>query len=623
MTIDATTSRGQETQLPLGVRYHADCTSFTVHADADAVRLRLVHSQTRALRVIDLGPTVNADVFTVDVEGDLRGWSYTYELRRGEQSLADIVDPWATLVRDGRGVIEAEGTHVAPRPVLRPSDAMIYELHLHDFTHDASSGVRPDWRGHYLGLIERGTCIPSTDYSSALDHIIGLGVNVVQLMPVHSFAMLNSPSYEWGYMPNDYNAPHGGYASDVDIEAPIREFKQLVSALHEAGLRVTLDVVYNHNAERWPDRLRSLMALAPKSYFRFSPEGHAWDGSACGNEFKSESPHGRRFLRESCRYWVERFGVDGFRFDLMGLIDAETMELIAQDVHAIDPSLLVYGEPWAAGPTPIKVNGHGKQRSRGWGVFNDHYRDGLRGDVFDLSDRGFLNNGDCRDAIKQGIRGGVDDFADSPRESINYIEVHDNHTLFDRLDAAAHNCGKMLVAEEREAMSSLGVLMLMTSQGIPFLHSGQEFGRTKDGHGNTYNRGDAINNIRWNLKCEHHELFTFHRDAVALRKAHPMFRLSDAAQVRTVIRFFDDDLKIALPEGVVAYLIEDPTGDDPWTCAAVIFNGGPAANSIALPEGDWQMAVRDNTFVDPGEMVEASDPIALAPHTGTILFEPR
>lgn len=585
------------------------------------MRLRLVHPATRQLRVVDMSQAVSRDVFVAEVPGDLRGWTYTYELRRGDKALADLVDPWATLVRKGRAVVEAEDTRVAPRPALEPGDAVIYELHVRDFTNDSSSGVRADWRGRYLGLTERGTRVAGTDLSSALDHILDLGVNVVQLMPIQGFAMPNHPAYEWGYMPNDYNAPHAGYASGVDLEAPIRELKQMVSVLHEAGLRVTMDVVYNHNAERWPDRLRSLMALAPQSYFRFTAEGRPWDGSACGNEFNSASHHGRRFLRESCRYWVERFGIDGFRFDLMGLIDVETMELIASDLHAIDPTLLLYGEPWAAGPTPIEVNGRGKQRSRGWGVFNDRFRDGLRGDVFDLSDPGFLNDGQDVAAIKRGIRGGVDDFADAPTESINYVEAHDNHTLFDRLESAARRRDRQLSEAERQAMSALGVLILMTAQGIPFLHAGQEFGRTKDGIDNTYNLGDAVNNVRWALKSRHAALTDHYAAAIQLRREHIIFRLRDADSIRRSIRFLDDDLQIALPGGVVAYVITDPTGADPWNSALVAFNGGRSTQELAPAPGAWRIAVRDNVFAD-GEDAPGGA-LALAPHSATILFQPR
>ena len=620
-----TAIRTHMSHLPLGITYRPERTSFTVHAEADAVRLRLVHPGTRHLRVVDLDHQTAGNVFLTDVKGDLRGWTYSYEIRRREQTITDIVDPWATLVRDHRAIIEAEDSPVTPRPELDPTGAVIYELHVRDWTNDESSGVRSEWRGHYLGITERNTRIGGAPEApaTALDHLLELGVNVVQLMPVHSFAMLHHPIYEWGYMPNDYNAPHAGYAVGVDLEAPIREFKQLVSALHEAGLRVTLDVVYNHNAERWPDRLRSLMALAPESYFRFNDDGTPWDGSACGNEFKSDSPQGRRFLRESCKYWVERFGIDGFRFDLMGLIDADTMALIAQDLHAIDPSLLLYGEPWAAGPTPIEINGRGMQRSRGWGVFNDRFRDALRGEVFDLHDLGFLNGGANTDAVKAGIVGGVRDFTDAPHESINYAEVHDNHTLVDRLHLAAGAHDRKLTPEECHAMSALAAWILLTSQGLPLLHAGQEFGRTKQGADNTYNMGDAVNNLRWSLKAKHMALFSHYKSAVAMRAAHPMFRLRTTRDVEQAVQFLDDDLGLDLPPGVVAYTCTDPTGDDPWHRALLAFNGSRTQCSFAPPEGAWRTAVRDNAPTDHVGPLEAGAPIPLAPHSATILFEPR
>jgi len=630
-------------RLPrFGVEYSPDGSVFRVHAEAERLVLRLVHPGTRELHLVDMKRVGEPEIWEGRAEGNLRGWSYSYELEREGQRLTGILDPWATLVRENMGYIEAEDTSVLARPALDPKDAVIYELHVRDFTRSRSSGVNSNWAGRYLGLTEAGTRVAGTDVRTGLDHIVDLGANVVQLMPVHSFSLPYNPVYEWGYMPNDFNAPHAGYASSVELEAPIRELKQMVSALHEAGLRVTLDVVYNHTAESWarteggrqiPMQLRNMMALAPRSYYRFKDDGTPWNGSACGNEFATDTAIGRHYIRESCRYWVERFGIDGFRFDLMGLIDEETMELVAQDLHAIDPTIMVYGEPWAAGPTPIEVNEKGKQRSRGWGVFNDELRDALRGQVFDLNDPGFLMTGSGANRLRPGIRGSVESFADQPVEAINYIECHDNHTLVDRLRETAT---KLQIPADEDlllSMSALGIVAVMTAQGIPFVHCGQEFGRSKGGHDNTYNLGDQVNNVDWTKKAANHRLYRHYREAIALRQSHPMFRLGDAELVRDSVKFLDTDLGIALPGGVLAYEVTDPPlreGEtreaDSWKRCVVVLNGSPIPAEVTLPKGVWRSAMLDGAFGrTPAHRKPArvGGSVRVPAHAASIVYEER
>jgi pullulanase len=622
----------QETgDTPLGVTYTPEGSRFAVFAEADRVRIRLTNPGTRAILDADLAPMRGErGVFGVELEGDYRGWSYAYEIERDGQRLGDIIDPYARLIRTDRAYVCADATEITPRPALEPRDAIIYELHIRDFTRDPESGVRPQWQGKYLGLTQTGTRYDGTSLTTGLDHILELGATVVQLMPVHAFAMPYDPEYEWGYMPNDYNAPHPGYASGVELEAPVREFKRLVSALHEHGLRVTLDVVYNHDAEKWPGKLRSLMALAPREYFRWQEDGSPYDGSACGNEFRSESPMGRRFLVESVKYWVEHYGIDGYRFDLMGLIDEETMALVASELHAIDPTILVYGEPWAGGPAGIEINSKGKQRSRGWSVFNDEIRDGLRGRVFDLDDTGFLNAGTDVADVKSGIVGGITSFADGPMETINYIECHDNHTLEDRLELVRKRKASRVGRAEFDRMSRLGVLTLMTSQGIPFIHSGQEFGRQKAGEDNTYNLGDQINNIRWADKDERYRRFRFYRDAIAMRSAHPMFRLTRAEDIKRAVRFLDDDLGLTLPEGTIGFQVDDVHGTDEWSAAVVVLNGSPEQREIPLPEAPgrsdgWHVATLDGRFGGrlPDGARRAVSTLSVQAHSGAVLYVGR
>lgn len=613
-------SAAEQGQTPLGVTYLPQGSTFSVYAEADGVRVRLVHPGSKALSMWEMHPVEGEPgVWSIALEGDWRGWSYSFEIDRAGRTIADILDPWAKLVRDHRGYVAADETRVSPRPKLEPQDAIIYELHVRDFTRDPACGVRPDWRGKYLGLAQAGTKLEGTSLPTCLDHICELGVNVVQLMPVHSFAMPYNPEYEWGYMPNDFNAPHAGYAASVELEAPIREFKRLVSALHERGLRVTLDVVYNHTAERWPSRVRSFMALAPETYFRFKDALTPWNGSACGNEFRSDSAMGRRFIIESAKYWVSEFGIDGFRFDLMGLIDQETMTILTRELHAMDPSLLIYGEPWAAGPTPIEVNGKGKQRGRGWGAFNDDIRDGLRGEVFKPKEPGFLAAGQNAARVKIGVRGGIGAWTDDTCECINYIECHDNHTLSDRL-ALTTPPESGVTTQQRTDMNLMGALALLTSQGIPFLHSGQEFGRSKNGEDNTYNLGDQINNIDWSDKAERHRVFAFYRDMIKIRRSHPMFRLRAAGDVTRAVKMLDDDLKLALPAGTMGWHVTDVTGKDAWSEAVVVLNGSKAEAHMPLPGGVWTRAAIDGIVAEAGPFEKV---FTLPAHQGALLFIKR
>jgi pullulanase len=619
----------REGETDLGVTSTDRGSLFGVVAEAQSVRLRLTHPFTRELRVVDLAPADGEEhVWRAEVEGDWHGWSYAYEIERDGELMTDLLDPRARLVRKDRAYIWHDATPVAPRPTMEPKDAIIYELHVRDFTHDQSCGVRPDWAGMYLGLTQRGTRLAGTTITTCLDHILELGVNTVQLMPIHSFSMPYDPRYEWGYMPNDFDAPHETYASGTDLGAPISECKKMIGALHEAGLRVTLDVVYNHNAEGWPGKHRSMMGLAPDTYFRWRHDGTPYNGSGCGNEFRSESHHGRRFLIESLIHWVHTYHVDGFRFDLMGLIDRETMAMAARALHAIDPTILVYGEPWAGGEAGIEINSKGNQRGKGWGVFNDDMRDGLRGHVFDLDEPAFLNAGAQSGKVREGIRGAIETFAEQPTETINYVECHDNHTLEDRL-ALTHeklpkNQRTRRPAQARGEMSKLGALALMTSQGIPFLHSGQEFGRTKAGEDNTYNLGDAVNNIVWREKKANAERCDYYRQVIRLRHLHPMFRLGDRGLVSRSVIFFEDlDPSVPVPEGCVAFRVEDATGNDPWSSALVLLNGSVSDEAFDLPAGRFGVATTGGRFDLAPTELSAERAHTLPPHSGAVLFTAR
>jgi len=562
---------------------------FSVYAVADSLRVRLIHPGTRSLVVRDLERSDHPALWSARVAGDFRGWTYTYELTRGGHSEGCVLDPHAALVSDGRCVLVDDQTPVAPAPPLSHERAVIYELHVRDFTNHPTSGVRPEWRGTYPGLAESGTECPAEwggSISTGIDHLRELGVTVVQLMPIHAFAYIHHNRYDWGYMPEVFTSPHEPYASATDLHAPVRELKQLVSALHEAGMRVTLDMVFNHTCEKWPSKRRSFMCLAPQQYFRHNEDGSPADGSACGNEIASEHPVMRDLIVTACTRWVREYGIDGFRFDLMGLMDLETIDRLVHAVRQEKPDALLYGEPWAASHSPARITHKGDQRSRGFAVFNDDFRDAARGDVFNNDSSGFLTHGTQRDRIKRAVRGSVETFADSPLESINFIEVHDNHTLADRVSLHIPSSD----GQARLHALMLGAYYLLTSAGIPLVHAGQEFGRHRSMIDNAYDQADAINNIDWSHKQRRIDLADLYRTLIALRLEHPILRLATRAHVTECLKFLDEDLGIHLPEGVVAWQVERPEGiEDTWQRACVVLNASRDDHSIPLPDHgcDW------------------------------------
>jgi pullulanase/glycogen debranching enzyme len=480
-----------------------------------------------------------------------------------------------------------------------------------------------------LVLSEVAHQVAWTDRSTCLDHALFLGVNAIQIMPVQDFDNdeSNPADYRWGYMPVHFFSPDGWYASCTTDASRVRELKLLIDALHRAGLKVILDMVLNHTAED-PNEFNlearfSFNGLAPRYYYRFWPDG-SWgvpeacyaNGSGCGNEFRSESPMGRKFILDMLRYWATEYKVDGFRFDLMGLMDRETLHLAAQQLHAIDPNILIYGEPWSAGETPLIITGKGAQRGLGFGVFNDTFRNALRGSNHGIEEN-FLLDGGCTAAVKRGIRGSIDDFASTPLEVINYIECHDNRTLWDHLWHVIHQRADPTItytAADVVRVCKLAAVMLLTSQGIPFLHSGQEMGRTKFGVENSYQSGDEINRIRWERKIDFYGLVRYVQGLIALRRARSnLFAMRDADEIRRRICFYEE-LGLTVPERCIAYrIIADPAkaGDlrpnddvaatDPWRCVVLLFNPTPVAQVFPLPPevADELMAVIVNGVEPP------------------------
>jgi len=580
---------------PLGAIYTPEKTLFRVWAPtAGKVRLNIYDSPSGGRpRLLTMSRHRDGTWHTM-LLGNWRGIYYTYTATGRDPRFdpaRELIDPYARAVtaHNGRAIVVHDETLVADRPTFPISQAIIYETHIRDFTIDPDSGIQR--RGKYLGLTETSTHLTGrSDIATGLDHLIEMGVNVVQLLPISEFHNdeLND-RYGWGYDVAHHNSPDGWYAAERYNARRVSEVKRMIDALHRRGVRVTLDVVFNHTFEAvTKHRVYSFEGLVPGYYYRLKPDGGYWNGSGTGNEFRTEAPMARRYILDSLKYWVNEYKVDGFRFDLLGLIDVETVKAAVRELREIDPNLLIYGEPWAGGSTPIQINGKGAQRGNGWAVFNDHYRDALKGNVFDARATGFIQSGFNVEAVKKGIRGSIDDFADSPLEAINYIECHDNHTLWDRLlISTAENAS--VTGADRRAMDKLAAAIIFTSQGIPFIQCGQEFLRTKGGDHNSYDKPDAVNMIRWREKAEHQDVVEYYRGLIELRRAHPIFRLETGDEARRAVKFLDDHLGLAAPTGCIGFLIEDVTGRDEWARALVLLNPQARAVEFAIPAGEWRI----------------------------------
>ncbi len=606
-------------EVPLGAFVEEDRTVIRTWAPAaEAVDL-LLYDSARGAGGKGVGMTPRPrGVWETVLEEPLPNRFYMFRVRhRGPEGerILECSDPWARCVVDshGRGIIVPPTPAVERGPAFDPAEAIIYELHVRDMTIDPHSGVGAP--GKYIGLAETGTTLDGRGtVATALDHIRELGVNVVQIMPVQEFEN-DERFYNWGYKTSHFFSPERWYATGADDISPVIELKQLVRTLHEAGIKVVLDVVFNHTAESDPSIVLNFNGLAPDHFYRVRDDGTYWNGSGVGNEFRSESPMGRRFMIDCLRYWTEEYGIDGFRFDLLGLTDLETIREISSELHRIRPDILLYGEAWAAGETPIRVTTKGDQRNLGFGVFNDDFRNALRGTPFDPRARGFLQGASNRDDIRPLLRGSIDTFAARPTESINYLACHDNRTFWDRLLSTTEGDPSVDDAE-RERMDRLGAVILLTSQGIPFLHAGMEIRRTKGGDDNSYDAGDAVNRIRWQWKQDHADLFEYYRGLVRLRRDHPIFRMPTAEMIRDNMHFLDE-LQFELPEGCLGYrLLRGPTAD-PWSEVLVLLNPTASVAIFPIPAGTWSVAVDDRRVAPP-------DPDAsLATIVGSLAEVPR
>jgi pullulanase len=516
--------------------------------------------------------------FTAPLEGK------SYRIRTAQNGkVYEGIDPYAGCVTadGGRALVLADTAAVTPGPSFDRDMAVVYEVHLRDLTSDEFSGVKN--KRKYLGAAETGTRHPRFPaIATGLDHIAELGVNTVHILPFQDFENGDDPAaYNWGYMPVNYNSPEGSYASSSFDGSRVREAKLMIDAFHRKGLKVIMDVVYNHTAETRATTY-NFNAAAADYYYRVNPDGTYSNGSGCGNELRTEAPMARKFIIDSLLHWVRDYKVDGFRFDLMGLMDTDTAAAIMKALKAEKPDIIVYGEPWKAGSSPVNGVGKGSQRGLGFAVFNDGFRDSIKGSVFSLADLGYVQAARNRDGVMRGIRGAIDDFTDGPLETMNYVSCHDNHTLWDRIDLSV----KGEPQANKIAMDKLANAIVLTSQGIPFLHAGEEFLRTKKGEENSYNRPDEINRLDWTRKKEHLDVYNFYRDLIAMRKAHPAFRMRTAAEARVNLKFYEE-LGLPVTPPAIAYELDGEKTGDAWRRIVVLINPEKKPRSFALPGGRW------------------------------------
>jgi len=605
-----------DAEARLGATTSPQGTLFSVFApDAESVEVVIAKAATG--RVSSAHPMTKnrRGVWSVTVENDLRGRFYAYRLHGpGLDPRREVVDPYAVGAQyPGPRAMIANLADTDPpgfdasAHVTTPSiaDAVIYEMSVRDFTIAADSGVKN--KGRYLGLSETGTHLPGdSTVRTGLDHLVELGVTHVQLLPVQCFE--DDGKYNWGYMTVFFNTPEARYATTPDGDVRIREFKQMVEAFHACGIGVVLDVVYNHASEH-----ATFDRIAPGYYFRTKPGGALWNGSGCGNEMRTEHPMCRKFILDSLKYWVAEYGIDGFRFDLMGLMDFGTLEAIRDELHSVHPSILLYGEPWTSGPAGLRtITDKNVVRGSGIAAFNDHFRDAIKGST-NGQDPGFVQAGDHADGVRAGIRGAVQDWAADPTDVVNYCACHDNLTMHDKVTLSAPAASD----RDRARMHRLAALILMTSQGAVLLHSGDEFCRSKKGHHNSYNLGDEVNRVEWSLKKTHQDVYEYHRGLIALRRAHPVFRLPTREEVERRVHLMND---VPSPRCIAFALDGRELVGEAFSTTLVLLNADSTERKFPLGPGRWLVAA-DADRASHLALAVASGSVALPPHSGMILHK--
>lgn len=625
----------------LGVTYKPETTIFKLWSPAaQEARVNFYDSDAiDAPATKRIGMKQIDAAWTIAVEGDLDGTYYTFQIKQHGKWGEEATDPYARAAGTNglRGqVVDLADTNPegwaddkAP-PFGAPTDAILYELHIRDLSLDPRSGITN--KGKFLGLTERGTVTPQGDVTG-IDHLVEMGITHVHLLPSFDFmsineAQLDVAQYNWGYDPQNYNVPEGSYSTNPsDGKVRIREFKQMVKALHDAGIRVVMDVVYNHTGKSADSHFQRLI---PDYFYRFNEDGSMSNASACGNEIASDRPMVRKYIRESVEYWAREYHVDGFRFDLMGIHDIPTMNEISQKLHAIDSTILVYGEGWTAGDSPLpdslKAVKANTPKLIKIAAFSDDFRDGVKGSVFEHKEKGFVSGARGKDmSIRFGVVGSTEHpqinydsvnysnapWAKEPSQCINYVSCHDNHTLFDRLAISNPTDPR----SRRAQMQRTALAMVLTSQGIPFLHAGTEMLRSKNKDENSYKSSDGINMIRWGAKRAEKITVNYVRNLIDMRKAHPAFRLGSTELIKKHLTFMNTQ-----DDQLVVYRVVDAPGDK-WADILVIFNGSEDPKRVVIPNGEWVPVVNERIVDTEGVSRSRTGKMEVAGRSANVLVK--
>lgn len=588
-------------------------TSFMVWAPtAEAVKVNLFDEgiDSDVVSSVDMKKADNGK-WEAEIKEDLNGKFYTFNVRINGKWLGDTpgVIAKAVGVNGKRAAIinldstDPEGWENDKRPELKSfNDIILYEMHHRDFSVDSLSGIKNG--GKFIALTEVGTK-NSYGQSTGIDHLKELGITHVHILPSYDYASvdetkLNTPQYNWGYDPQNYNVPDGSYSTDpYKPEVRIKEFKEMVQSLHKAGIRVIMDVVYNHtfNTEN-----SNFELTVPGYFYRFNEDGSFANGSGCGNETASNREMVRKYIVESVKHWVNEYHVDGFRFDLMGIHDIETMKTIRAELDKIDPTIFIYGEGWAAGapkyPAEKLAMKANTWQMPGIAAFSDEFRDSLRGSWSDDTKGAFVIGDKGHDAgimfgisaalphpqLKDSIKTYPKAWAAQPTQMISYVSCHDDHCIGDRLIITAPKAD----TKQRMRLLKLAETAVFTSQGVPFIFNGDELMRNKKGVKNSYNSPDSINVIDWRLKKEHNDSFEYIKGLIAMRKAHPAFRLGTAEKVYQYLEFIPTG-----KEGVVAFRINGLPEGETWKDITVILNSNSEKVEVNVPAGSYRLVSYD------------------------------
>ena len=621
---------------PLGPDYTPGGTCLRLWAPtAEAVTVTLYHKGDGGA-VLGTKPLVRGahGVWSVWLPGEQHGRYYTFAVTV-DGVTCETGDPYARAagVNGVRSMI-VDLARTAPsgwerdvRPTIPPAQRAVWEVSVRDFSQDAASGVRPAWRGKYMAFTQQGTTLHGDGiHPTCLNYLKRLGVKYVQLMPIFDFGSVDEAKpllrqYNWGYDPTNFNVPEGSYSTDPTRgEVRIRECREMIAALHAAGIGVVMDVVYNHTY-RTENPLNSTV---PYYFFRQNPDGSFSNGSGCGNEFASERPMARRYLIDSILYWAKEYHIDGFRFDLMGLYDAESINAVRAALDALPGGrdILLYGEPWQGGASQLHRYEANKANlamlNERVGIFCDDTRDAIKGGCFDAREPGYVEGKpgsfwDIGAAVAAWCRS--DRLPPhAPSQIVSYVSAHDNFTLWDKLLCVRYEKPEFTARDTVAlAQNRLAAGIYLTSFGLPFMQAGEEFARTKKGVSNSYRSSPALNRLDWNRAEQYHALVDYYRGLLALRAAFPRLGSTDR-HAPEALQFF------ALEQPLVGWMLPAVWGDGAaWSALCVFYNPTETTRTVSLPAGQWKL-LSDGTSSSlwRGQSRVFTNKAPLAPYSATI-----